>query len=106
VREVKPDIDSLKQRENVEWPGSASFDHVAIDHSQLYRPMPRVTSNVNQSESPILNWPIGDVVNRVSPTSLYDTNETGHAKKNKMAVCCICGIDYAPKSIDGIIFHK
>jgi len=39
--------------------GSASFDHVAIDHSQLYRPMPRVTSNdwpIRESYFELANW--------------------------------------------------
>jgi len=34
-----------QKTENQKPIGSVPFDHVAIDHSQLYRPVPRVTSN-------------------------------------------------------------
>ncbi|CAL1686414.1 unnamed protein product [Lasius platythorax] len=48
------------------------FGSVPVAHSNnwthhLYRPVPRVTSMIDQSESPILNWPIGDVSDWAPP---------------------------------------
>jgi len=37
--------DALSGNEPYEFVVSIPFDHVAINHSQLYRPLPRVTSN-------------------------------------------------------------
>jgi len=42
------------------------FDHIAIDYSQLYRPVLRIAT-IDQSERPILIYPIDDGVNQVPP---------------------------------------
>lgn len=48
--------------------GNFLFDHVAIDYSQLYRPAPWRNQQRLKSENFILDWSIGDMVNRVPPT--------------------------------------